>query len=145
MDGIVKTPFGCWKATWEGRRLISLRPCRRDSGPSAPRWITHPLNLYFNGRHPSFDYVVIDYHSYSPFQEKVLREVRRIPYGAVRSYGAIARVVGRPRAARAVGAAVGANRTPLVIPCHRVVRSNGELGGFGLGLRLKKRLLELEK
>ncbi len=81
----------------------------------------------------------------SPFRRKVLAAVGKIPYGRTASYGDIARLVGSPRGARAVGQAVGANPLPLVIPCHRVVGSSGALVGFGLGLPMKRRLLELER
>jgi O-6-methylguanine DNA methyltransferase len=78
------------------------------------------------------------------FQIRVYAALLEIPYGEVRSYGEIADAIGAPRAARAVGAAVGANPLPLVLPCHRVVAAHGKLGGFAGGLALKKRLLALE-
>ncbi len=83
-------------------------------------------------------------HRNTPFSLQVLEEVRRVPYGETASYGDIARRAGRPRAARAVGRAVATNPLPLVIPCHRVVGSNGSLTGFGGGLVLKRELLRLE-
>ena len=69
----------------------------------------------------------------------------RIPYGQLRSYGWIANEIGRPRAARAVGNALGSNRLPIIIPCHRVVSYDGSLGGFSGGLHWKEELLELEE
>jgi len=78
-----------------------------------------------------------------PFHCKVLRQVARIGYGKTRTYGEIARSVGSPQAARAVGSANAHNRLPLIIPCHRVLAVNG-LGGYGGGLPMKKRLLEME-
>jgi len=78
------------------------------------------------------------------FQIRVYAALLEIPYGEVRSYGEIANAIGEPGAARAVGAAAGANPLPLVVPCHRVVAANGKLGGFGGGVALKKRLLALE-
>ena len=78
------------------------------------------------------------------FRRQVLDVLRRIPYGRVRSYGWVARKLGRPSATRAVGGACGANPVPLLVPCHRVVASDGSLGGFSGGLRIKKRLLQLE-
>ena len=81
----------------------------------------------------------------TPFQIEVWNELLNIPYGETRSYGEIAAAVGRPRAARAVGAAIGANPLPIIVPCHRVIGKNGSLVGFGGGLRLKERLLLLEK
>jgi len=77
------------------------------------------------------------------FQQDVWRALLGIPSGETRTYGQIAQQIGRPRAARAVGQAVGANPLPIVVPCHRVVGFNG-LGGFGGGLAMKKKLLELE-
>jgi O-6-methylguanine DNA methyltransferase len=78
------------------------------------------------------------------FQIRVYAALLEIPYGEVRSYGEIAEAIGAPGAARAVGAAVGANPLPLVLPCHRVVAARGKLGGFAGGLALKERLLALE-
>ncbi|MGA2722522.1 MAG: methylated-DNA--[protein]-cysteine S-methyltransferase [Bryobacteraceae bacterium] len=78
------------------------------------------------------------------FQQQVWRQVAAIPYGETRSYLQISTAVGSPRAVRAVGAANGANPVPIVIPCHRVIGANGKLVGYGGGLALKKRLLELE-
>ena len=77
------------------------------------------------------------------FQRKVLNAIRDIPRGEVRSYGWVARKIGKPKAARAVGQALGANPVPVVVPCHRVVSSTG-LGGYGGGLHRKKELLSLE-
>jgi O-6-methylguanine DNA methyltransferase len=78
------------------------------------------------------------------FQIRVYAALLDIRYGEVRSYGEIARAIGEPSAARAVGAAVGDNPLPLVVPCHRVIESSGKLGGFAGGVALKKRLLALE-
>ena len=78
------------------------------------------------------------------FQSQVWRALDEIPYGVTVSYGDIARMVGRPKAVRAVGAANGANPWPIVRPCHRVIGSNGKLTGYGGGLPLKERLLALE-
>lgn len=81
----------------------------------------------------------------TPFQKKVWSALAKIPYGQTRSYQDIARAIGHPRAFRAVGNANGANPIPLIIPCHRVIESNGGLGGFGHGLNVKKKLLDFEK
>jgi methylated-DNA-[protein]-cysteine S-methyltransferase len=86
----------------------------------------------------------LDLAGKTPFQVKVWKALQAIPYGRVRSYGWVARKVGKPRAARAVGAACGANPVPLLVPCHRVVAGDGSLGGFSGGLSNKKRLLKLE-
>jgi O-6-methylguanine DNA methyltransferase len=78
------------------------------------------------------------------FQKRVWGQVAAIPYGETRSYLQIATAVGSPRAVRAVGAANGANPVPIVVPCHRVIGAKGKLVGYGGGLALKQRLLELE-
>lgn len=79
------------------------------------------------------------------FQKKVWRIIRKIPYGRTLSYGEIARMLGSRAKARAVGGAAHANNLPLVIPCHRVIGTDGSLTGFGGGLGLKKKLLDMEK
>ncbi len=88
----------------------------------------------------------VDLRRLGPFEGEVLARLRRIPSGAVRTYQEIARAVGQPGAARAVGAACARNPLPLLIPCHRVVRTDGGLGGYSLrgGVALKRRLLEAE-
>jgi methylated-DNA-[protein]-cysteine S-methyltransferase len=78
------------------------------------------------------------------FQKRVWRELVSIPFGEIRSYTQIAQAIGAPRAVRAVGAANGANPLPIVVPCHRVIGASGKLVGYGGGLPLKKRLLDLE-
>lgn len=92
------------------------------------------------GRDPDVEVVLPE----AGFTGRVWREIRRIPRGAVRSYKRIARAVGRPDAARAVGQACGRNPVPLVVPCHRVIASDGTLGGFSADLGVKRALLALE-
>ena len=99
---------------------------------------------YFRGRKVEFRFPV-DPGACTDFQRDVWEAASRIPYGQLRSYGWLANEIGRPRAARAVGQALGANRLPIIIPCHRVVRSDGGLGGFSGGLHWKEKLIELEK
>jgi methylated-DNA-[protein]-cysteine S-methyltransferase len=82
--------------------------------------------------------------SSTQFQRRVWLATRQIPYGDVRSYGEIARAIDSPHAARAVGQALGRNPLLIVVPCHRVLRSDGDLGGFGAGLGKKRALLTLE-
>ena len=86
----------------------------------------------------------MDLSSGTDFQRKVWSTLRKIPRGQTRSYAWLAQQVGKPKATRAVGAACGANPIPVVIPCHRVIASDGSLGGFGGGLPIKRRLLQLE-
>jgi len=81
----------------------------------------------------------------TPFQRKVWAALAEIPYGQTRSYKEIAEAIGHPKAFRAVGSANGSNSVPLILPCHRVIESNGGLGGFGHGLKAKNQLLDFEK
>ncbi|MEP6173742.1 MAG: methylated-DNA--[protein]-cysteine S-methyltransferase, partial [Parasphingorhabdus sp.] len=78
------------------------------------------------------------------FQEAVWRELRKIPEGETRSYADVAAAIGKPKAVRAVGSANGANNVAVLIPCHRVVRSDGTMGGYAYGLEIKQLLLEKE-
>ncbi len=100
------------------------------------------LDEYFAGDRKEFDLQL--QLSGTDFQVQVLEELQRIPYGETISYGAIAKRIGRPKAMRAVGAANGRNPIPIVIPCHRVIGSSGDLTGFGGGLDTKAALLRLE-
>ena len=100
------------------------------------------LNEYFDGSRKTFD-LSLDLRGTS-FQRRVWDAVAAVPYGQTRSYRDVACAVGQPKAVRAVGAANGANPLPLVIPCHRIIGSSGGLHGYGGGLDVKARLLELE-
>ncbi len=114
------------------------------TAPNVER-LVHRLQAYFSGESVSFDDVELDTDGWTPFQLDVVRTLRRIPYGEVVSYSDLARLAGHPRAQRAVGTFCARNRFPLVVPCHRVVSSDG-LGSYGsLGLEYKKRLLALER
>lgn len=101
------------------------------------------LDAYFAGYLKRFS-VPLDPDGGTDLQRRVWRELIRIPYGETRAYAEIAAAVGKPRAARAVGSANKRNRIPILIPCHRVVRADGGLGGYGSGIRIKKLLLKLE-
>jgi O-6-methylguanine DNA methyltransferase len=100
------------------------------------------LQRYFAGERVQFS-CPLDLHG-TAFQIRVWEELTRIPYGETRSYGEIARTIGRPAAVRAVGAANGANPVAIIVPCHRVIGSNGNLTGYGGGLPTKAWLLSLE-
>ena len=100
------------------------------------------LDEYFDGQRRDFDLPLrLDG---TEFQLLVLDELQKIPYGETTSYGDIAKRIGRPKASRAVGAANGRNPIPIVVPCHRVIGSHGDLTGFGGGLDTKEALLRLE-
>lgn len=100
------------------------------------------LRAYFNGELKAFD-LPLDPEG-TAFQVRVWQALRAIPYGRLVSYKSIAQAIGNPKAVRAVGAANGKNPLPIVIPCHRVVGSDGSLTGFGGGLKIKQRLIDLE-
>lgn len=101
------------------------------------------LDRYFEGRLTEFD-LELDWRLTRGFYRKVLRATARIPYGETRSYGELARRAGSPRAVRATGTALGSNPLPIIVPCHRVLRRGGALGGYGGGVDTKRALLELE-
>jgi len=101
------------------------------------------LDLYFDGKLDSFG-LPLDWRLSGGFRQRVLRAINRIPYGQTRSYTEMARRAGNERAVRAAGTACGSNPIPLVVPCHRVLRSGGALGGYGGGLPMKRALLSLE-
>ncbi len=112
-----------------------------DAAKVAP--LSAQLLRYLDGRSNEWD-LDLDLSWVTPFRREVLLETYRVPRGQVASYADIARRVGSPNAARAVGNTMRTNPIPIVIPCHRIVGSNGSLTGFGGGLDMKRRLLELE-
>ena len=114
-----------------------------EHDPAAVSEIATQLDEYFQGRRTRFHVTLA--RRGTAFQQAVWDALVAIPYGETTSYGAIARVIQKPRAVRAVGAANGANPIPIVVPCHRVVGSNGDLTGFGGGLPTKRYLLDLEQ
>ncbi len=101
------------------------------------------LELYFEGRLKEFTLKLVPQGT--PFQLSVLIALQEVPYGETISYGELARQIGKPKAYRAVGAANARNPLPIVIPCHRVIGSNGSLVGFGGGLDIKQKLLDFER
>ena len=105
--------------------------------------VRRELDLYFDGKLDHFS-LPLDWRLSGGFRQRVLRAIDRIPYGQTRSYTEMARKAGNERAVRAAGSACGSNPIPLVVPCHRVLRTGGALGGYGGGLPMKQALLELE-
>ena len=108
--------------------------------------VIRKLNDYANGQAIDFTDIRLKLDGFSPFHRRILLQCQRIPFGHTITYTNLAARSGSPRAARAVGNAMARNRFPLVVPCHRVVRSDGELGGFSApqGIKMKQRLLEME-
>ncbi|HEV2440623.1 MAG TPA: bifunctional DNA-binding transcriptional regulator/O6-methylguanine-DNA methyltransferase Ada [bacterium] len=131
----------------EARQIAALRAefpaarLTRDDGAVGPA--VRSILAYLDGRQPHLD-LPLDIRA-TAFQGRVWDALRAIPYGATRSYSEVARAIGRPAAVRAVAQACAANPVPLVIPCHRVIRNNGDLGGYRLGLERKRALLDREQ
>lgn len=125
-----------------GRSEVAPRPGWREDATGLGEAVRQ-LRAYFEGRLRAFDLPLAP--EGTPFQQRVWRELLNIPYGETISYGELARRVGNPAASRAVGLANGANPISIVIPCHRVIGSNGKLTGYGGGLKNKEWLLALEQ
>lgn len=159
---VVDTPVGAVLAATTTRGLVMLDYVGDDGigGPLlelarrlSPRILEVPgrlaaverqLGAYFAGERRGFD-LPIDWELVGgDFARRVLQATARIPYGEVRTYTEVAGEAGNPRASRAAGNALGANPVPIVVPCHRVIRSGGGLGGYTGGLDIKRHLLELE-
>ena len=114
---------------------------KEDAGPL--KETVGQLRSYFAGEREDFDLPLAP--EGTSFQQDVWRRLCEIPYGETISYGELARRIGNPQASRAVGLANGSNPIPIVIPCHRVIGSNGKLTGYGGGLPIKEKLLALER
>ncbi len=131
----------------DGIRSVSYVPTSGDpidaSGHQVIDLVCEELDRYFTGEPVSFT-TPVSISFGTGFQRRVWAELMRIPYGEVRSYADIARALGDPKAARAVGSANGKNRIPIIIPCHRVINADGRLGGYASGLEIKRKLLRLE-
>jgi methylated-DNA-[protein]-cysteine S-methyltransferase len=145
----LETPIGRLVLESDGDVLIGVwlpherRHGRRDADDVPPvlKETATQLEEYFAGERHDFD-VPMELDG-TPFQREVWAELSRIPYGETISYGELARRVGRPSAPRAVGQANGRNPIPIIVPCHRVLASNG-IGGYGGGLKVKRALLAVE-
>lgn len=125
-----------------GRRPVRPDPSWKEDQKPLKETIRQ-LRSYFAGKLESFDLPLAP--EGTPFQLEVWRRLCEIPYGETISYGELARRIGNPNASRAVGLANGSNPIPIVIPCHRVIGSNGKLTGYGGGLPIKEKLLALER
>ena len=160
---LVDSPIGTLVAAATPRGLVTLSyEDRRGGGTDAvldwvaaklsPRMLEAPAKLdgvrreldeYFEGRRREFD-LPIDWALTGDFTRRVLQATAAIPYGKVSTYGAVAAEAGNPKASRAAGRALGSNPIPIVVPCHRVIGTNGRLTGYTGGLDRKIALLELE-
>ena len=155
----IPTSYGAFELLISGKGVESVSFPRRKAAinprqaeckmhgksffPALPD-LTNALQNYFEGKPVSFKKIPINFEPYGGFVKKVLLACRKIPYGKTVSYGKLAKRIKHPRAARAVGTALGMNRTPVLIPCHRVISGNRGLGGFSSGTRWKTLLLSVE-
>jgi methylated-DNA-[protein]-cysteine S-methyltransferase len=142
-DGrLCSVDFGVGEADF----LAGLDPlARTERNTEALALFAEQLRAYFSDARFQFE-LPLDLERLTPFQQNVLTTIRRIPVGAVWTYGQVARAIGKPKASRAVGQALGRNPVPIVIPCHRVIAGDGSLGGYsgGGGLASKRLLLQME-
>lgn len=142
--GLVKVSFPTVYDTEETLEELAARISPRVlEAPAELDDVRRQLELYFAGKLHEFD-LPLDWRLTDGFRKRAQQAIARIPYGRTRSYTEIARSAGNERAVRAAGTACGANPIPIVVPCHRVLRSGGALGGYGGGLPMKEALLELE-
>ena len=161
---LVETPFGEAAIVWAGnaaspcvlqvflparagevlREIRMMFPGAATKSCNAVTKLGEELLAFTEGKAVSFDAATLDLGRVSPFHKKVLQALTNIPRGKVSTYGAVAGRAGAPGGARAAGQGCAKNPFPPIFPCHRVVRSDGSLGGFGGGLKLKRALLEME-
>ena len=141
-EGVVKISFYNKLPQELEKYCIKYLGVRVREGSEYTRNAKEQILEYLEGKPQYLDFPVI--HLNSPFRKKVLEAERNIPYGETRSYGEVAKMVNNPRASRAVGSANAKNPLPLYFPCHRIISSNGSLGGYGGGLGVKQYLLDLE-
>lgn len=132
----------------EAEDLVLEELARRVSprvvkAPAKVAGVARELDEYFHGRRRTFE-TPLDWSLVGPYARKVLRATAAIPFGKVSTYREVARKAGNPAASRAAGNALGSNPIPVVVPCHRVLRTDGTLGGYGGGLDRKELLLKLE-
>ncbi len=151
---LLDSPLGKLALTSDGKHLTGIHFPRRDGRPAIERaWqrgdaapvlvqARAQLAEYFAGRRTRFDLPLQP--EGTPFQQSVWRALSKVPFGRTSTYGALAAAIGRPTAARAVGAAAGANPLAIVVPCHRIIGADGTLTGYAGGLARKTKLLALE-
>jgi O-6-methylguanine DNA methyltransferase len=142
-EGVCEIGFGVYETQDEYRRRLEARGFAPVADADAVAPLAAQLEEYFLGRRRRFD-LPLDFTGVTPFTRSVLEATAAVPFGHLSTYRQIADRIGRPRATRAVGNALGRNPIPVVVPCHRVVRSDATLGGYTGGLGIKQHLLSLE-
>jgi methylated-DNA-[protein]-cysteine S-methyltransferase len=139
-----KTPFGpAWVSVDESGAVTEFYFGEGDGGGSYNAAVARQIEEFFAGTRQEFDLPLAP--KGTEFQKRVGAELCRIPFGETISYGELARRIGNPAASRAVGSANGQNPISVIVPCHRVIGSNGKLTGYGGGLDLKEKLLNWER
>ncbi len=141
-DGLLRTTLP-QRSVHEVRQLLGDSVSHATWSPHLFKDLMQRLKVYFSGHRTTFP-DKLDLSRATHFQREVWETTRLIPYGETRSYLWVAEQIKRPRAAQAVGQALGRNPLPIIIPCHRVVASDGRLGGFSGGVEMKRYLLQLE-
>jgi len=125
------------------RENLGIKPGEKASTSSLLQSLRWDLANYWRGKRVDFSKYPLELASYPPFSKKVWAQTRLIPYGEVRSYKWVAERIGS-KGFQAVGKALGNNPFPIIVPCHRVIKEDGGLGGFSSGLAIKRRLLKIE-
>jgi methylated-DNA-[protein]-cysteine S-methyltransferase len=141
--GVATIHYGEEPSPSELRRLVRVYGPGIVPDHKRSSVLARELDQYFNGKRREFD-IEYDLSGLTPFQTRVLNATAKIPFGSVSTYGAIAKRAGDQKASRAAGGALNQNPIPIVVPCHRVVGSNGALVGYAGGLDVKRRLLGIE-
>jgi len=142
--GLIRIAYNAHETTDGALEELARRVSPRVvEAPAALDDVRRELDEYFEGARTSFD-IPIDWRLHDGFARRVLKATSRIPFGNVLSYAQVAAKAGSPRAYRAAGNALGSNRMPIVVPCHRVLASGGKIGGYTGGLERKEYLLHLE-
>jgi methylated-DNA-[protein]-cysteine S-methyltransferase len=155
----IETPIGVMTLSYADRPFRLIEVCF-PSGKMKTQMDTHLvknpgsrhpirqtvklLNVYFKGRPIDPPWNAMSLEAFTPLQQAVLHETAAIPFGSVRTYGGMAAAIGRPNAYRFVGTTLAKNPYPILIPCHRVIRTDKGMGGFGGGIGLKQRLIDFE-
>ena len=141
---IFSTSSGSFELVLRKGQVYSLKRVESDTLERGFNILSERIKNYFEGKKEDFSDVAVNFEGYNKNEIKVLQTVRKIPYGEVRNYLWVAEKSSFHRKWRWVGNVLSKNRIPLIIPCHRVIKSNGEIGGFTWGKEWKRKLLEIE-
>lgn len=142
--GTLAIHYGAEPSERDLRRIVARYGPGLLRAPRRVDPLKRQLDEYFHGRRRAFE-VAVDLSALTPFQRRILRATARVPFGTLATYRLVAERAGAPTATRAAAGALGANPVPIVVPCHRVVASDGSLGGYASGLDAKRWLLRLER